>query len=108
MAGTLEAMDTTQTTPASAGPGAGFTSDHNVSRSRSLSGFRRSREHRVLGGVCGGLAEALNLDVALVRVLAIVLAVVTNGIGALAYLAAWLVVPEEGSETTALSAVLRR
>ncbi|MQA77755.1 MAG: PspC domain-containing protein [Streptosporangiales bacterium] len=70
--------------------------------------FRRSRDHKLLGGVCGGLAQTLNLDVALVRVLAVVLAVVTNGIGALAYLAAWLIIPEEGSDTTPLAGWLRR
>jgi phage shock protein PspC (stress-responsive transcriptional regulator) len=77
-------------------------------RSRSLGSFRRSRENRVLGGVCGGLAHALGVDVAIVRVIAIVLAVITNGVGALAYLAAWLVVPEEGSDTSVLTGFLRR
>lgn len=99
-------MDTTQTTFQNAGPEIAPADNHKTGS--RFSKFRRSREHRLLGGVCGGLAQTLNLDVALVRVLAVVLAIVTNGIGALAYLAAWLIIPEEGTDTTPLSGWLRR
>lgn len=102
-------MNTTQTFPTTdSHPGSSTDNAAGGYRSRSLGSFRRSRENRVLGGVCGGLAHALNVDVALVRVIAIVLAVVTNGVGALAYLAAWLVVPEEGSDASVLTGFLRR
>lgn len=102
-------MNTTQTFPTTDSH-TGSSTDNAAGgyRGRSLGSFRRSRDNRVLGGVCGGLAHALNVDVALVRVIAIVLAVITNGVGALAYLAAWLVVPEEGSDTSVLTGLLRR
>jgi phage shock protein PspC (stress-responsive transcriptional regulator) len=49
----------------------------------------------MLGGVAGGIARYLNADVTLVRVITAVLALCT-GVGAAAYLAAWLLLPEEG------------
>lgn len=103
-------METTQNTQPT---GSGTGPDHSsstlpVTGERSPSTFRRSRQNRILGGVCGGLARTLNIDVALVRVLAVVLTIVTSGLAAVAYLAAWLVVPEDGTETTQLGAMLRR
>lgn len=54
----------------------------------------RSRENRIIGGVAGGLAEYFRMDVSLIRLLWI-LAVFFGGSGVLAYLIAWLVIPEE-------------
>jgi phage shock protein PspC (stress-responsive transcriptional regulator) len=52
----------------------------------------RSEKNRMLGGVCGGLAEYFNVDPTIVRLLWI-LFVLTFGTGVLAYLVAWLIVP---------------
>lgn len=41
----------------------------------------RSRDDKVLAGVCGGLARYANLDPALVRILAVVLTLLTGGDG---------------------------
>jgi phage shock protein C len=60
----------------------------------------RSRTNRVLSGVCGGLAEYLGLDATVVRVLVVVVAIFTGGFGVLAYLAMWLVIPEEGEKSS--------
>ena len=54
----------------------------------------RSRENRIIGGVAGGLADYFRMDVSLIRLLWI-LAVFFGGSGVLAYLIAWLVIPEE-------------
>ncbi len=56
----------------------------------------RSRADRRLAGVCGGLAEYLDVDSTLVRVVWLVLSVVPGAIvgGVLAYLLAWLVMPD--------------
>ena len=54
----------------------------------------RSRKNRKIAGVSAGLAEYLNVDPTVIRVLVIVFAVM-GGAGALIYLAMWLVVPEE-------------
>ncbi len=54
----------------------------------------RSRKSRVIAGVAGGLAEYFDVDVALVRILW-VLAIFVGGGGILAYLVAWIVIPDE-------------
>jgi phage shock protein C len=58
--------------------------------------LRRSRQDRVLGGVCGGFAHYLNIDPVAIRI--IMIALLFTGVGALAYLIAWIVIPsaEEG------------
>jgi phage shock protein C len=54
--------------------------------------LQRSRDEKIIGGVCGGLAEYFNVDPVLVRV---ILAVITlmGGAGILLYLILWAVVP---------------
>ncbi|HZU33092.1 MAG TPA: PspC domain-containing protein [Candidatus Angelobacter sp.] len=54
----------------------------------------RPRQGRKVAGVCLGFAEYFDLDVALVRIVWLVCAIV-GGFGALAYFAAWIVIPEE-------------
>ena len=58
----------------------------------------RSRTERKIGGVCGGIAEYLNLDPTLIRV-AWVLAIVFYGAGLLLYLILLVVIPEAPAET---------
>ena len=55
----------------------------------------RPRHPRMIAGVCSGLALHYGWDISLVRVIAVVLALCTSGIGGLAYLAAWIIIPEE-------------
>lgn len=54
----------------------------------------RSRSDRMLGGVCGGIADYFNVDVVLVRLLW-VLAFLAEGIGLIVYIIAWVIIPEE-------------
>ena len=54
----------------------------------------RSRDSYV-AGVCAGIAEHLDLDPILMRVLAILLTLATAGIGAILYLVLWAVLPRE-------------
>lgn len=54
----------------------------------------RSESDRIIGGVCGGLAEYFDIDPSLVRLLAVAL-FLGAGTGLLAYLIAWLVIPRE-------------
>jgi phage shock protein C len=55
----------------------------------------RSRTDTVIGGVAAGLANYMNTDPALVRVGWVVVALITNGVGLIAYLVAWVAIPEE-------------
>ena len=62
----------------------------------------RSRTDRQVAGVCGGLSVYLGLDSALVRILWIVLSIVPGAIvfGLIAYLAAWVLMPEASTDRT--------
>jgi phage shock protein PspC (stress-responsive transcriptional regulator) len=60
----------------------------------------RSRQGRMVAGVCAGAAEYFGIDVTLVRALVAVVAVITGGAGVLAYLAAWAIIPEQGEKTS--------
>ncbi len=55
---------------------------------------RRSRQDRVIGGVCGGIGRYLEVDPVLLRIAAVALAL-SGGLGVLAYVVAWIVIPEE-------------
>jgi phage shock protein C len=53
----------------------------------------RSRTNRMIAGVCAGLSLHYGWDLNLVRIITAVLALFT-GVGAVAYLVAWVVIPE--------------
>ena len=59
--------------------------------------LRRSDTYRMLAGVAGGIARYLGADVTLVRVIIAALALFT-GVGVALYIAAWLLIPEEGDD----------
>ena len=54
----------------------------------------RSESDRILGGVCGGLAEVYDIDPTLIRLVVVAL-FFGAGTGLLAYLVAWLIMPTE-------------
>jgi phage shock protein PspC (stress-responsive transcriptional regulator) len=56
-------------------------------------GLKRGPQ-RWLGGVCGGIAAKLNVDVAFVRIAFLLLALLP-GPAFVFYLAAWLIVPDQ-------------
>ena len=55
---------------------------------------------RKIAGVCGGLGEWLEVDPVLFRVAFVLLAFV-GGIGVLAYVILWLLIPRRGSQSVA-------
>lgn len=58
--------------------------------------FHRSATQKLLGGVCGGLAEYFDVDVSLVRLVFVGLAIVTALLPmSLFYVIAWIIVPTE-------------
>ncbi len=57
--------------------------------------FVRSRRDRKIAGVCAGFAEYFNLDVSLVRVVWVIAAFLPPGVALIAYVIAWVVMPEE-------------
>lgn len=53
----------------------------------------RSRNQRMIAGVCGGIAEYFNVDPTIIRLIAVILAFGV-GTGILAYLICALVIPD--------------
>lgn len=59
----------------------------------------RSRDEKIIGGVCGGLAKNLNIDPVIVRILWVILSLSTAVIfGIIVYIIWMIVVPEQSSE----------
>jgi phage shock protein PspC (stress-responsive transcriptional regulator) len=59
--------------------------------------FCRSQDNRILGGVSSAIAERLGFDINAIRIAFVVLAVLGGG-GALFYVAAWLLIPDQTSD----------
>jgi len=55
----------------------------------------RPREDRKIAGVCAGFAEYFDLDVTLVRVVWLISVFLGVGLSLVAYVIAWIVMPEE-------------
>ncbi len=56
----------------------------------------RSKSQKMLGGLCGGLAEYFDVDVSLVRLIFVGVDIITGLLPmVLFYLVAWIVVPVE-------------
>ena len=66
----------------------------------------RSRKGRMVAGICAGIADYYGLDVTLVRVIVAVVSVITGGTGVLAYLAAWMIIPDEGDKASIAEDIL--
>lgn len=55
----------------------------------------RPRAGRKIAGVCAGFAEYFDLDITLVRVVWLVSLFLGAGLGLIAYLVAWIIIPDE-------------
>lgn len=60
-----------------------------------LRAMRRTRRDRWLAGVCGALSAEFGMDIYAWRLVFVLFTLVTSGFGALAYLALWILIPEE-------------
>ncbi|WP_106185957.1 PspC domain-containing protein [Umezawaea tangerina] len=61
--------------------------------------LRRSREDRMLAGVCGGAAKMLGVDATLLRIGLVAATLFGFGAGAVLYVACWVLMPEEEIST---------
>ena len=52
----------------------------------------RSRDEKMIGGVCGGLAEYFNVDPTLIRLVWVIITLV-GGAGVLLYIVFWVIMP---------------
>jgi phage shock protein PspC (stress-responsive transcriptional regulator) len=62
--------------------------------------YRASEKNRMVGGVYGGIAEYFDIDPTLVR-LAFLFIVFARGAGILAYIIAWVIIPEKPFHSSA-------
>ena len=62
----------------------------------------RTREGRVVAGVCAGIAAYFGIDPTLVR-LVFALFTIFGGAGVLLYLVAWIVIPEEDGDGSSIA-----
>jgi len=67
--------------------------------------LRRSADDRMLAGVAGGVARYLDVDAMLLRIVFVVLTVM-GGAGVPIYLAAWLLIPEDGTDQSIAASFL--
>jgi phage shock protein PspC (stress-responsive transcriptional regulator) len=56
----------------------------------------RTRKGRLVAGVCSGIGEYVGIDPTVIRLIFVALSLVTVGVFVLVYLAAWILIPEEG------------
>ena len=80
----------------------------NIRTNQSQEGqrlLRRPADGRILGGVAAGLATYFALNVAHVRIILVALSFL-GGVSVPLYLAAWMLIPAEGSGTAIADQVL--
>ena len=53
----------------------------------------RSKENKIIAGVCGGIAEHFSIDPIWIRLVAVLLAL-ADGIGIVLYILAWILIPQ--------------
>lgn len=77
-----------------------FEQDETEEESPSVEEAKRRRrlyrdpDHRVIGGVCGGLGAYFNMDPVVLRIIFVVLLFATSGAAILAYIILWIAVPK--------------
>lgn len=88
------------------GQGKAMTETTHTLNNAAAKRLGRSRSDRMLAGVCGGLARYFDIHPAVYRVGFVILTLL-GGAGVIIYVAAALVMPEEGHEDSFATAVLR-
>ena len=61
--------------------------------------LRRSRKHRIVAGVLGGMADHFGLDATLLRIVYVVVSVLSVAFpGIVVYVLLWILIPKEDEE----------
>ncbi|HEX5230478.1 MAG TPA: PspC domain-containing protein [Bryobacteraceae bacterium] len=77
----------------------GASTAPGASAPRPAPPLTRSVNDRMIAGVCAGFARYMGADIALIRILWVVLGL--SGVGLIAYIVAWIVIPEENASSGA-------
>jgi len=87
-------------------PAPGLYGPRPTGHDRSMNGFNghkqliRPREGRLIAGVCAGNGDYFGIDANVIRIVFAALTIFSVGVGALVYLVAWAVLPEEGEKSS--------
>jgi phage shock protein PspC (stress-responsive transcriptional regulator) len=87
-------------------PAAGDQTSHAPYESAPSRALSRPVHGRMLGGVAAGLARYLDVDVTVIRILFAV-ATLIGGAAVPVYLAAWLLIPEDGADQSIAAGVFQ-
>ena len=60
----------------------------------------RPREGLLIAGVCAGIGDYFGIDANVIRIVFAAVTIFSVGVGALVYLVAWAVLPEEGEKSS--------
>lgn len=74
-----------------------FSQNHHLKNKKEMETTKRlyrDTKNRLIGGVCSGLGDYFNVDYSIIRIIWLLL-FLFGGIGLLAYIVAWIVVPEK-------------
>ena len=74
-----------------------FSKSGGAKMTKSFKGRKllRSKKDRMIAGICGGIGEYLGIDSTVVRLVWVLLVVFSFGMAIIAYLLAWILIPEE-------------
>lgn len=72
-------------------------SEKSKEETRDIKGKRllRSNNDRMIAGVCGGIGEYLGINPIIIRLLWAIFTLISLGAGIIAYILAWIIIPEE-------------
>lgn len=59
----------------------------------------RSKKDSMIAGVCGGIAEYFDVDSTLIKLLAVIVALL-GGAGVVVYISAWIIVPQKPEQVS--------
>ena len=54
----------------------------------------RSTKNRMVAGVCGGIGDYFSVDPTVIRLAWVIFTLISMGAGIIAYIIAWIIVPE--------------
>jgi len=84
------------------GDPAEISSDSREPAAKNSKRFYRNPDEKIIGGVCGGLAAYFHTDPLWVRLAFVIITLLGFGIGIIAYIVIWLLVPEARTTTERL------
>jgi phage shock protein C len=70
--------------------------------------LRRTRDGRMIAGVCSGAAQYLGVDANILRLVLAGLTIFSAGTAALVYVAGWLLIPEEGETDSIVQGLINK